>query len=310
MPHKHVRRKGANETDFNLAPSQVAKPLATRAPKTAAKKVKAKRPKPETGKGYKHDDTPRAFSRMLALQASKKRQRSGLDDGDDTRASRKKQRKAASQGAGTTEVAPTATAQGPSSEVPKILPGERLGDFAARVDHALPVTGLARKGKVQVDGVKERQTKTERRLQKMYASWREDEARLKEKEEERQEEEEEAEEERDAELGGKQAQFPDSNRKSKKRRRMVGEQGGDDDDPWAELAARREQRKGLHDVVQAPPSFKTVPKEKFKVRNNARVDVENVPGTAGSLKRREELGDARREVIERYRAMMGKKKGQ
>ncbi|KAK3059043.1 hypothetical protein LTR09_000609 [Extremus antarcticus] len=294
MPHKHVRRKGADEFNFNLAPSAVAKPLATRKPAPDAKKArpKAPRPKNETGNGYKHDDTPRAFARMMTLVASKKRQRSGLDDGEDTQKA-KKQRKALVDG----------------PELPKIQPGERLGDFAARVDHALPVTGLARKGKVQIDGVKERQTKTEKRMQKMYASWRDEEARLKEKEEERQEQEEEDEEERDVETGGQRVQFPDSNRKSKKRRRMVGEQVSDDDDPWAELKLKSEGRKGLHDVVQAPPTLKVVPREKFKVQRNARVDVADVPNAAGSLKRREELSGARQEVIERYRAMMGKKKG-
>ena len=58
-----------------------------------------------------------------------------------------------------------------------------MADFAARVNQALPVGGLSRKGK-QPDGVKERQTKTEKRLHKMYAEWREEEARRKEKLEE------------------------------------------------------------------------------------------------------------------------------
>ena len=239
----------------------------------------------------------------MKLQTSKKRPRSGLDDGSNTTASKKKRKTDPPQSEDAQVSVPEVSIQ---SEMPKILPGERLGDFAARVDHALPVGGQARKGKVKVEGLKERQTKTEKRLQKMYAAWREEDARRKEKEEERKEQEEEAEEERQATMGGQSTQLPTSSNKIK-RRKMTGEQGNiDDEDPWAELKARREKPRGLHDVVQAPPSLKAAPKEKFKVRNGAMVNVENIPTSAGSLKRREELSGARKEVIERYRAMMKK----
>jgi len=36
------------------------------------------------------------------------------------------------------------------------------------------------------------------------------------------------------------------------------------------------------------------------------VDVGNVPGSVGSLRKREELGEARRRVIEGYRKRMGR----
>ena len=250
--------------------------------------------------GYKHDDTPRAFARMMQFQGSKKRPRSGLDDGSESRKAKKARKLETTASESTQDTAPQELTR---PEMPKILPGERLGDFAARVDHALPVGGLARKGKVKIEGVKERQTKTEKRMQKMYAAWREEEARRKEKEEERREQEEEAEDERDAAMGSQSLKLTSGSRNAK-RRKMIGEQVGEDDDPWAELQAKRERPKGLHDVVQAPPSFKAVPKEKFKVPNGAKVNVENIPSSAGSLKRREELSGARKEVIERYRAMM------
>jgi len=79
-----------------------------------------------------------------------------------------------------------------------------------------------------------------------------------------------------------------------------------DDDPWEALKTTREKPRGLHDVAQAPPEFKILPKEKFKVRNGAVAQVADVPNKAGSLKRREELGEARRSIIERYRQMMNK----
>ena len=112
----------------------------------------------------------------MHLQTSKKRQRSGLDDGEDRKSSKKQKKNGESSN--TAQDSKTVTEQ-PQAQIPKILPGERLGDFAARVDQALPVSGLARKGKVKVEGLKERQTKTEKRLHKMYADWRNEDAKRK-----------------------------------------------------------------------------------------------------------------------------------
>lgn len=317
MPHKHTRRRGDDDSNYDLAPSTFARPLSAYNKEEFKRDKKGKKVNnkqtgrvertsgPRKGKTYKHDDTPRAFTRMMALQSSNKRQRSGLDDGDDKR-SKKKRRKceAVDETSGQEKEAENAT------EVPKILPGERLADFAARVNHALPVGGLARKGKVNVEGMKERQTKTEKRLHKMYDEWRKEDAKRKEEEEEKRELEEEAEEEKEAALGGQSTRIPTATSSSKrqKRRKMIGETGDADDDPWAELKAKREAPRGLHDVAQAPPDLKKV-RQKFKVKDGAKVNVVDVPNAAGSLKRREELSDARKEVIERYRAMMGKGKG-
>ncbi|KAK6393633.1 hypothetical protein LTR65_002505 [Meristemomyces frigidus] len=310
MPHKHTRRKdGPGKSDYNLAPSVIAKPLPafekTAKTQSKGKPAEAKRHKLKRKRvgttDYKEDDTPRAFARMMQFQTSKKRP-SGLDDG--TSRKRKKPK------TGQTDVpapAPAPPAAAPvKADVPKIQPGESLADYAARVDQALPMGGLTRKGKVKVEGIKERRTKTERRMHKMYASWHEEEDRRKEKLEEQQELDEEEEDEKQAEHGGQNLSFPEG--RKAKRRRMVGENVDDDEDPWEVLKGRRDAPKGLHDVVQAPPTLRAV-KEKFKVRNGAKVDVANVPAAAGSLKRREELGDARRDVIERYRAMMKGKGG-
>lgn len=312
MPHKHTRRKGDDDSNFDLAPSTIAKPLSAYAKKDVKvqKKGTAGKGSPGVaisekkvkGEGYGHDDTPRAFARMMALRTSNKRQRSGLDDGEG-RSSKKKKRKQA-------QTADKSTGQEiqtqPTADVPKIQPGECLADFAARVNHALPVGGLARKGKVNIEGLKERQTKTEKRMHKMYDDWRKEDARRKEHAEEQRELEEEAEAEKEAAHGGQSTSLPASTSSSKrqKRRKMIGETG-DDDDPWAELKAKREAPRGLHDVAQAPPDLKKV-REKFKVKNGAKVNIVDVPNAAGSLKRREELSAARKEVIERYRAMMGR----
>ena len=317
MPHKHTRRRGDDDTNFNLAPSTIAKPLSAynkddvksrRKGHSATGKHNAagdESSDSKRGSKYKHDDTPRAFARMMALQSSNKRQRSGLDDGDDRPSKKRRRKMEAANGTSEMEGKEEAT-----TEVPKILPGERLADFAARVNHALPVGGLARKGRVNVEGMKERQTKTEKRLHKMYDEWRKEDARRKEQEEEQRELDEEAEEEKEAALGGQSTRIPNAQSSSKrqKRRKMIGETGDADDDPWAELKTKREAPRGLHDVAQAPPDLKKV-RQKFKVKDGAKVNVVDVPNAAGSLKRREELSDARKEVIERYRAMMGKSNG-
>jgi len=96
---------------------------------------------------------------------------------------------------------------------------------------------------------------------------------------------------------------PGKNKKAKKKR-AVGEVEDGENDPWARIKRDRgEVKVGLNDVVQAPPTFTKVPKEKFKVRG-ARVEVEDVPKASGSLRRREELGEVRKSVVEGYRQMM------
>ncbi|WPH02097.1 Hypothetical protein R9X50_00495200 [Acrodontium crateriforme] len=306
MPHKHTRKRGADDGDYNLPPTVHAKPLPTFDNTAKNKKkqedVKRKKDKRKRAKidGYGEDDTPRAFARMIQQQGSHKRH-SGLDNGE--RRATKKQKTDQTGNSSAPAPPKEAVTEKERREIPKILPGERLADYSARVDQALPVAGLAKKGNKKIEGLKERQTKTEKRLHKMYAQWREDDAKYKERLEEQQELEEEEEEEKQAQYGGQNIQLPQGKRA--RRKQMVGEATDKDDDPWAILKKRREAPKGLHDVVQAPPTLKAV-KEKFKVRNvnGAGVRVANVPTAAGSLKRREELSDARQEVIERYRQMM------
>jgi hypothetical protein len=200
---------------------------------------------------------------------------------------------------------------GPSMPVlPTIKPGERIAEFNARVDAALPVSGLINKtGKRGKDplGLKVGRTYKEKKMHRMYAEWREQDAKIKEKREEARELEEMEEEGEDGQVVWKEA-GSESNRKKKakkgKKKKVVGEIDDGEEDPWAKIKKERgEVSFALHDVVQAPPTFKQTPKEKFKVRG-ARVEVENVPKASGSLRRREELGEVRRSVVEGYRQMM------
>ena len=174
------------------------------------------------------------------------------------------------------------------------------------MDRALPVAGLATKGK-KVEGIPDhRVTKHERRLKRIQENWRKEDARLKAKAEEERElaEEEEAEE---REL------WEDRNRevlarkgKKMKRKLVVGEVADDNDDPWAVLKTKDKPR-ALTDVAPAPPTFKSLPREKFKIRNGAKIDVADVPTKAGSLRRREELAETRKDVIARYRKMVNQR---
>lgn len=277
---------------FNLAPTVTAKPLPTfsSSSKEQHKRTKVKKREAPHIEGYGADDTPRAFARMIQRQTNK-RAYSDLDDGE---ARPKKKSKSANNDA------TAAKGDAPQYEMPKLLPGERLADFSARVNQAIPVAGLARRGKVQVEGVKERRTLKEKKMHKMYAEWREEDAKIKAQQEELAEKAEEEEEERMAQYGGQDINLPGISKKQ----RAIGEVGNMDDDPWAVLKQSRDRPKGLHDVVQAPPDLKVIPKEKFKIRNGAKVNVANIPLSAGSLKKREELSDARMEVIARYRALM------
>ena len=257
--------------------------------------------------GYTFDDTPKAFARLMHRQAKDyaTKLRSGLDNGE----ARSKKRKRSANDDGKQAKAPKPAP--PQSkiqpvETPTIRPGEKLRDFNARVDQALPVSGLARKGNNKGPGPKDRQTKTEKRMHKMYADWRKEDERIKEKAEEEQEDREEQEEEYKAEHGEENA-FSTLGKKGR-RMRMIGEDK-DKDDPWSELEKRRNAPKGLHDIAQAPPELTVKPKEKFKVKNNARVNVTDVPNAAGSLKRREELGTERQNIIDSYRALMRKRDG-
>ncbi|KAF2216621.1 hypothetical protein CERZMDRAFT_33904 [Cercospora zeae-maydis SCOH1-5] len=310
MPHKHKRKRENDKDHYDLPPTKLARPLANYE-KVEKKHHKPKKgaPKPQTKQkshgavAYKGDDTPRAFARMMHLQQTGKRQRSGLDDG--IRKSKKSKSSTTTLDASETDQAEQKEVEETAAKL-KIQPGERLSDFAARVNQALPLSGISQHRK-KIEGAKERQTKTEKRLHKMYAEWREQDRKRKEAEEEFLEEQEEKDEELASALGGQAIHLSSEGRKAKNKR-MLTEAAEKDEDPWAVLKEKREKPKGLHDVVQAPPELKPV-KEKFKVRNGAKVEVENVPGKSGSLKRREELGQARKDVIERYRAMMKGKGG-
>lgn len=298
----------------DLPPSVTAKPLSTskaaasngiftEQPSTA-KRSNKKRKRPDA-----EDDTPKAFVRLMAFAQGKKLPKA-LDDGVKPTKAEKKRKLAAATAEGAADRVVEEKA-----EVISIRPGEKMSDFSARVDAALPVSGLinksVRSGKDPL-GLKVGRTKTEKRMHRMYDEWRAEEARIQERRQAALELAEEQEEDSDGQVRWKEQVPTESKTKSgknkkKKKGKKIGEVDDGEDDPWQAVAAKRGEAKvAFGDVVQAPPVFTKAPKEKFKVRG-ARVEVEDVPKASGSLRRREELGGVRREVVEGYRRMMAEK---
>ncbi|KAF5671522.1 urease accessory protein [Fusarium heterosporum] len=293
MPHKHKRKRG-DDADFNLPPSQKARPLQVgkkSAPAAAGGKngkngkknattqasnmdapVKAKKGK----KGHKENDAPRAFRRLMSV-ASGRKVRSGLDDGEDGKSVKQK------------------------SEELKIRPGEDLRAFAQRVDASLPVAGLTKKTTVKdgkdEQGFKVYRTRKERNMHKLYAQWREEERKIQEQKDEAADEAigQELEEDPTGQVAIARAILEEASGKRARRK------GGKIDDPWEELKKKRAEAKvHLHEQAQAPPELNKNISKPIKIKDVA-ADVGNIPKAAGSLKRREELQEARAEVLEAYR---------
>lgn len=238
----------------------------------------------------------------MAFHSGKKLPK-GLDDGVRVSKAAKKRKLAAEK-----EDAPPAEVV--REQVPTIRVGERMSDFAARVDAALPVSGLinktARGGKDPL-GLKVGRTKTEKKMHRMYAEWREEDERIREKREEALDLAEEEAMDEDGQVKWKvDMETGSRKKKGKSKKKVRGELDDGDDDPWEQVKRNRAEAKvGLNDVVQAPPTFSQVPRAKFRALG-ARVEVDDVPKASGSLRRREELGEVRKSVVEGYRAMMKK----
>ncbi|PVH74614.1 hypothetical protein DL98DRAFT_499562 [Cadophora sp. DSE1049] len=343
MPHKHTRKGQVDKSTVDLPPTTLALPLSvsksassngiftselsasTTRNNTTSSKNNKKRKRKDTD-----DDTPKAFQRLMAF-AQGKRLPKGLDDGVRVTKKEGKRRKVAAEAKSKdneggdaeeaeVEIMLSKKDDNPKEEnTPTIRPGERLSDFSARVDAALPVAGLinksVRNGKDPL-GLKVGRTKTEKRMHRMYDEWRAEEARIQEKRQEARELAEEEEEDSDGQVRWKVPPTSTSTpgatsaggkkkKKGKGKKKVLGEIDDGEDDPWANIGKNRgEVKAGLNDVVLAPPTFTKPPREKFKVSRGAKVEVEDVPRKSGSLRRREELGDVRREVVRGYREMM------
>ncbi|KKY27725.1 hypothetical protein UCRPC4_g00959 [Phaeomoniella chlamydospora] len=334
MPHKH-KRKRTEDDAYDLPVSSSAKSSLAHAGRLkngdTIKRKNTKTPKPSSDKSlYKDDDTPRDFARLLALQKNGRTVRSGLDDGTGTKKTGKKRRGGieGSQEAGKlSQKTKPSEAESTKAVLPRILPGESLRDFSARVDTTLPLANVstsngASRAISKSLGLKEHTTRHNKRLQRMIAQWRAEEEKMKEKEQERVEEAE-LDEEFDEDEDGtkretkqlwKQTQLAGKDQKGKKvrtKKRMAAARGlqgedvsdSDDDDPWRKLSAKKlaeTKQRSLQDVVQAPPTLKG-PGQKLKV-------VENIPKrNTVSSRSREELALEREKFLQGWRKMKGLK---
>lgn len=333
-PAKSHSNSTNKPSTFDLPPTVFAKALPTYDPhkkKTNNKKNQNKKVEPKKKpsafetKLENGDDAPKAFRRLMQFQQDKaKPSSSGLDTGE----SRKRKRDAGDDKQRKKKNEPAATSVKESaagSDIPKILPGEKMADFAARVDRELPLSAMKKSNKPASSDMpkirEERVTKHEKRLLKLQRQWREEEAQIRDKENAEKEDREADMEDQlhlwkewAAEAGtGKGKKNPTTTKKKnrgKGRDHQAGDSDIDDDpDPWAKLKNPERMNKPANplDVAQAPPQL-TKPKEKFKVRGGARVDVANVPAAVGSLRRREELAGERRNIVDEYRRKMAEKR--
>lgn len=158
-------------------------------------------------------------------------------------------------------------------------------------------------------------------MQKLYAEWREAEAKRKEQ----LAEEEDGSEMEKYEAGKERSRFSASTKtkqqvKGKGRKGPMmndGAEAPDDDDPWSHITAKRKENPiasaspgglvGLHDVVLAPPKLTKLPKEKMREKTGQ--NAQKKTAIIG-LKRQKELGEARRQVVEGYRRMMSERRGE
>lgn len=317
----------------------IAKPLPVREQQPKPKKGEKKKqqqvdskkiavPATTRRKNASEDDTPKAFRQLMQYSTTGRRAPSGLETEKKNRENKKRKREGADNKDESNKktvhtksqnIEPTTAEK--KQAVPKILPGEKLADFAARVDRALPLSEMTKSS--QPAGSKTRDhkmTKHEKHLRRLQAGWREEEARIREHEEaEREEREAEMEEqleilkEWEAEARGGKAKKKGTVPKKKKKGASggdggAGDSGDDDPDPWAKLKKRdKERQANPFEYAQAPPQL-TKPREIFKVRGGAKVDVANVPNAVGSLRRREELAGERRNIVEEYRRLMAEKR--
>ncbi|EGX92559.1 urease accessory protein UreD [Cordyceps militaris CM01] len=281
MPHKHKRKRG-DDADFNLPPSQRAMPLPVNSKTSVSNGISRQAKKRRQAKSDM--DAPRAFQRLMAFSSGKKFH-PGLDDGKSKK--------------------PTETEPRQRGETLQIKPGEDLRAFAARVDAAMPLAGVSTKsgikGSKDLDGIKTKRTRKERKMHKLYDQWREEELKI----QEQREEEKELAAEREIENDGVDilsTSVLDAEEGSNRKKKGKHGKYALEDDPWAELKKKRgELKHGLNDVAEAPPELHKKQSRLLKVVGTTTVNVGSVPQAAGSLRRREQLEEERQDVVETYR---------
>ncbi|KAF3260331.1 hypothetical protein TWF217_004905 [Orbilia oligospora] len=271
---------------------------------------KPKRKKSKRSKND-NDDTPKAFTRLMAYAATGKRP-NGLDEPKTKPTSTSKKRKrldptseSNTVGTSTTvdtlpESEPSTTTAPEPSKPLTLLPGEKLSDFSRRVDAAIPVSfkGLQR----GEDNPKNRKLKKKKAAEEAEAAAAE----------EITEDSYDFDDNGDPLPNHLKPHNHNPHTKQQVNKTTKGKRKDRSPSPFAVLREKRGAvQSSINDVVQAPPSL-TVPKEKLrdKTKGGVRgIQGLEVPKASGSLARREMLQEERKGVVERYRALMAARSG-
>lgn len=231
------------------------------------------------------DDTPRAFQRLTHLTRSTNGTIFSSQDKTSVSAKTKPSHESSSNAKG--------------SQI-KIRAGEKLSDFGARVDQALPIADMVRKSNKKTETYDKFQDKLKRHKKcsthRMRGSktpsgnvYSED-VRYSYL---------------DLDAGAQVFDgntFKVTNHTKRKKSRCAHRTNLED--PWAVLETKRHKSSGLHDVAQAPPELKSL--KRIKTSNgsggvNFRTKI--------SLRRQEELEQVRKSVIQNYRRIMAERRG-
>ncbi|KAI5840297.1 hypothetical protein DFP73DRAFT_517735 [Morchella snyderi] len=273
MPNKKRRSKNAPALDFELPPTTLAKTSNLSSTKS---RLRAKRNRRSANTFEAQDDTPKAFTRLLAFAAGTRRLPKGPDNGRPPPPSSNKKRKTAAAAAADTKAAEAKEHKMQhAAQQLTIQPGESLREFNRRVDASLPVDL-----KVAREPRKPKAKKPAAPASTPTPGEGEGE-----------------------DGGGDYRDHSDGEGGGRKRKRRAASP-----DPWAVLAAKRAAPR-FGDVAGAPPSLAR-PREVLHSRGIVGVDVEGVPRSAGSRARREGLAVERRGVVEAYRRLVQGRRGE
>ena len=182
----------------------------------------------------------------------------------------------------------------------QIRGGEKLSDFGARVDQALPIADLVRKSnkrskdyhRSQEVSIKEtphsvRHVRNHKGMQEKTHSAAADHSKIVQKTESRIADD----------------KIPVNTSFAKRGRLRPGSDVDHDKDPWGVLEAKRNKPLSLHDIAKSPPELQTLRRAKKMSKLGLVGSRANV-----SPRKREDLENARKATIKNYRRMMAERR--
>ena len=229
------------------------------------------------------DDTPRAFTRLIHLTRASNgvisSPRNASSDGTKTKSSNQN------------------SSNAKESQL-RIRGGEKLSDFGARVDQALPIADLVKKSnKRSKDYNKSQEKNIENKKRPTYRLRGSN--TLPENEDVKN-----SSLALDTEAKASDGNTVNITSHSEKKRKSRRAQSSNLEDPWAVLETKRHKPSGLHDVAQAPPALKSLQRTNTLTGSewaNSRTKI--------SPRRKEDLELVRKSLIQNYRTIMAERRG-